>query len=328
MHGGFGGPHKYFVAEANDFYLYLFQTTGQSEYFEHVLHTLDTLAQRKIFDPVDGGFFRYSSKPDWNEPHPEKLLLDQATLLRNYLSAFALTRQTAYEKMAAGLIEYLERTLASRDSPCFFGCQDYVRVDATGQTIATIDEYIYCDANARTASAYFDAGRILARQSCRQRAEDIVDWLWETLRAPGGGMFHFWYSSPRTPGLLVDSAVMGQALLDGYAVNRQSTYLERAAQLGQDILRMHMNPDGGFFDIAETGPAALRVKVTVLSQNATVATFFLNLADQTGDPRYRDAAEWALHGYRGSPEIYGAFSASYAHALAVFLDGAVRLPRA
>jgi uncharacterized protein YyaL (SSP411 family) len=190
--------------------------------------------------------------------------------------------------------------------------------------MATIDKYIYCDANARTASAYFDACQILARPACRQRAEDILDWLWETLRAPAGGMFHFWSSSPHTPGLLVDSAVMGQALLDGYAVNRQSTYLDRAAQLAQDILRMHMNPDGGFFDIADPGPAALRVKVTVLSQNATVATFFLTLANLTGDARYRDAAEWALHSYRGTPEIYGPFSASYAHALALFLDSAVR----
>ena len=47
--------------------------------------TLDVLAERTIYDQKDGGFFRYSSTPDWNEPHRDKLLGDQANFVDDLL---------------------------------------------------------------------------------------------------------------------------------------------------------------------------------------------------------------------------------------------------
>jgi uncharacterized protein len=85
VHGGYGTQAKFLHTEANDFLLYLFGVSGDRTYLDHVAFTLEKMRESRTFDHKDGGFFRYSSRPDWREPHPEKLLDDQAGLLRNYL---------------------------------------------------------------------------------------------------------------------------------------------------------------------------------------------------------------------------------------------------
>ena len=300
IHGGFGGPHKHFHTDALAFFLHLGLT-------EHVKLTLDTLVERAIYDQSDGGFFRYSSQPDWNEPHLEKLLIDQANLLKIYLQA------GNYQTIAARLIDYLNGTLGTQHPPFFSGCQDFLPEPI-------IDDYIYCDANAHLASAYFAAWRVLGRDDCRERAEHVLDGVWATLRCASGGMYHYFDGQPRAPGLLIDSVATGLACLDGHAALGEQRFLERATQLGRDILRLHLNPAGGLFDISQPGPGALQRPMMVLTQNAAAAMLFVRLADATADLRFRDAAQWALLSYSGSAEVYGAYAASFGHALDLFLS--------
>jgi uncharacterized protein YyaL (SSP411 family) len=134
------------------------------------------------------------------------------------------------------------------------------------------------------------------------------------------------------PGLLADSVVLGTTLLDVYdATTRGETrhvqYLLHAAQLGHDILRMHFNPAGGFFDISQPGPGALQRPLTALTQNAAAAVFFQRLAEASGNMRLRDAAQWALLAYRGDPSIYGAYAASFGAALERYLSSEPSAPR-
>src|SRR5215471_2738722 len=290
VHGGWGGPNKYFYPGAMQLYLHRALRTGEHALLEHVQFTLETLTQRAIFDGEDGGFFRYSSKPDWNEPHREKLLGDQADLLRLYLGVFEVAGDPKYRRTAERLIEYLQTVLSPEDSPFFAGCQDFVRAAAAGQWEPVLDPVAYCDANARAASALLHAWRALGRDDCRARAARLLDELWEKLRAPDGGMYHYFDGTARVPGLLDDSVTMGLALLDGHACLGDDQLLERAALLGGDVVRMHLNPSGGFFDISLPGPAALQRPLTELTQNAAAAMFFLRLAEARGDARLRDAA--------------------------------------
>jgi len=127
VHGGYGTQAKFLHTEANDFLLYLFGVSGDRTYLDHVAFTLEKMRDSRTFDHTDGGFFRYSSRADWREPHPEKLLDDQAGLLRTYLHTYLLTEREAYKETAQGLIDYLNTTLTDPAQPCFWGCQDYVR---------------------------------------------------------------------------------------------------------------------------------------------------------------------------------------------------------
>jgi uncharacterized protein YyaL (SSP411 family) len=324
VHGGYGTKAKFLHAEANEFLLYLFEATGTSSYLDHVRLTLEKMRQSRTFDSKDGGFFRYSSRVDWQEPHPEKLLDDQAALLHNYLHTYLLTDQASYRDTAQGLVEYLNTSLSAATQPCFFGCQDYVRPELSESASRTsgpppllslIDEFVYCDANARAASAYLDAWWLLGREDCKERALKILETLWDTLRVPDGGMYHYSDGAPRVPGLLMDSVMMGLALLDAYAVCGHAVYLEHARQLAEDILCQHRNAAGGFCDISVAGPASLQYPVTVLTQNANVASFFVRLADLSGDIAYRKAAHWALRRFPNSHRHYEAFAAGFGHTL-------------
>ena len=324
VHGGYGTKNKFLHTEANEFLLYLYEATGTSPYLDHVRLTLDKMRHSRTFDSKDGGFFRYSSKVDWQEPHPEKLLDDQAALLRNYLHTYLLTNQTSYREAAEGLVDYLNTTLSAATHPCFLGCQDYVRPDLSAsdrQTsgppalLSCIDELVYGDANARAASALLDVWWLLGREDCRERALQILETLWDTLRASDGGMYHYSNGGPHVPGLLMDSVMMGLALLDAYAVGGHTVSLGRARQLAEDIVRQHRNASGGFNDISVGGPANLQYPVTVLTQNATVASFLVRLADLSGDIAYRKMAHWALRRFPNSHRTYEAFAAGFGHAL-------------
>ena len=43
------------------------------------------MARSALFDQLDGGFARYSVTRDWSVPHFEKMLYDNAQLLRVYV---------------------------------------------------------------------------------------------------------------------------------------------------------------------------------------------------------------------------------------------------
>jgi len=128
-------------------------------------------------------------------------------------------------------------------------------------------------------------------------------------------MYHYSDGAPHVPGLLMDSVMMGLALLDAYAVGGHTVSLERARQLAEEIVRQHRNASGGFNDISVGGPASLQYPVTVLTQNANVASFFVRLADLSGDMAYRKTAHWALRRFPNSHRTYEAFAAGFGHAL-------------
>lgn len=73
---------------------------------EHVETTLTQMARGGIYDQIGGGICRYSTDPRWFAPHFEKMLYDQATVTGVYLSAYQLTGNKLYAKIARGILDY------------------------------------------------------------------------------------------------------------------------------------------------------------------------------------------------------------------------------
>ncbi len=73
--------------------------------------TLDGLAAGGIHDHLGGGFSRYSTDVRWLVPHFEKMLYDQAGLLRAFVHAWQLTGRHAYRVVAERIVEYVSRDL-------------------------------------------------------------------------------------------------------------------------------------------------------------------------------------------------------------------------
>src|SRR3990170_4694560 len=91
---------------------------------EMSLHTLRRMAGGGMYDQLGGGFHRYSVDARWVVPHFEKMLYDNAGLLRNYVWAHALTGDGFSRQIAEGIIGYADTHLSDRRRGGFYASQD------------------------------------------------------------------------------------------------------------------------------------------------------------------------------------------------------------
>ena len=324
VHGGYGSSQKFIHPEANDFLLSRYEATNDSTYLDQVRLTLDRMREGAIHDREEEGYFRTTSGADWSHPHREKLLAEQAGLLANCLRALRITKEAVYAHMAEGIIAYLDRKLSDHHRGIFYGCEDFLRVETTEPSaheefFTIIDKCIYTDANAQAIVAYLEAATTLGETSYRERALKALEFLWQNCRSPEGSMFHYFDGAPHLEGMLNDQSRMGTALLQANRITGEVRYLERAKELAEFILTRLKNPDGGYFDHPAQGAAYLSLRLTLIEQNGAAALFFLALAEATKEPRYGDAARWALSAFTGDLSAYGIHAAAFGHALGELL---------
>ncbi len=77
--------------------------------------TLDAMASNNLADHVNDGFFRYTTDPDWQTPHFEKMLYDNAQLARLYLDAHRLWPEAGYAGIAMRTLDFVESNLKHAD---------------------------------------------------------------------------------------------------------------------------------------------------------------------------------------------------------------------
>ncbi|MFN2490762.1 MAG: thioredoxin domain-containing protein [Actinomycetota bacterium] len=82
-YGGFGGAPKFPQPMTVDLLLRLGER-GFAEARDMAARTLDEMGRGGIFDQLAGGFHRYSVDRSWTVPHFEKMLYDNAQLVRTY----------------------------------------------------------------------------------------------------------------------------------------------------------------------------------------------------------------------------------------------------
>lgn len=83
-HGGFGGAPKFPPSALLEGLLRHWERTGEPAVFDVVARTAEAMARGGIYDQLRGGFARYSVDAAWVVPHFEKMLYDNAQLLRAY----------------------------------------------------------------------------------------------------------------------------------------------------------------------------------------------------------------------------------------------------
>jgi uncharacterized protein YyaL (SSP411 family) len=109
--GGFGGAPKFPQSMSLDVLLRVHDRTGDDDLLGIVTTTLDAMASGGIYDHIGGGFARYSVDERWLIPHFEKMLYDNALLLRVYLHAWQLTGKPRYLQVVTEIIDYVQRDL-------------------------------------------------------------------------------------------------------------------------------------------------------------------------------------------------------------------------
>jgi uncharacterized protein YyaL (SSP411 family) len=109
--GGFGSAPKFPQPLLLDLLLrdHLRNSAGVS--LDMVERTLEAMASGGIYDHLGGGFARYSVDPHWDVPHFEKMLYDQALIVRVYLHAWQLDGDPRWLQVLTETLSYVLRDL-------------------------------------------------------------------------------------------------------------------------------------------------------------------------------------------------------------------------
>jgi uncharacterized protein YyaL (SSP411 family) len=107
IHGGFGGAPKFPPHMVLLFLLRHYQRTASTQALEVARHTCEAMARGGIFDQLGGGFHRYTVDETWTVPHFEKMLYDNALLLRVYTELWRLTDEPLARRVAAHTTRFL-----------------------------------------------------------------------------------------------------------------------------------------------------------------------------------------------------------------------------
>ncbi|WP_232665767.1 thioredoxin domain-containing protein [Pseudonocardia sp. TRM90224] len=113
-YGGYGGAPKFPPSMTLEFLLRHHERTGSGESLRQAAVTMERMARGGMYDQLAGGFARYSVDAGWVVPHFEKMLYDNAQLLRGYahlarLTGAALPRRVV-EETAGFLLSDLRTT--------------------------------------------------------------------------------------------------------------------------------------------------------------------------------------------------------------------------
>ena len=131
--GGFGSAPKFPSTFSIDLLLRLFQQTGDTSLYEIARTSLDAMAAGGMYDQLGGGFCRYSVDEKWLVPHFEKMLYDQALLLRVYVHAWQLQGEQRDQQIVTEIIEYVLRDLRHSDGG-FYSAEDADSLDEHGHS--------------------------------------------------------------------------------------------------------------------------------------------------------------------------------------------------
>ncbi|KUL36678.1 thioredoxin domain-containing protein [Actinoplanes awajinensis] len=112
-YGGFGGAPKFPPHMNLLFLLRHHERTGSPEALELVRHTCEQMARGGVYDQLAGGFARYAVDAHWTVPHFEKMLYDNALLLRVYTQLWRLTGDELARRVADETATFLLRDLGT-----------------------------------------------------------------------------------------------------------------------------------------------------------------------------------------------------------------------
>jgi uncharacterized protein YyaL (SSP411 family) len=109
-YGGFGTAPKFPQPMTLDFLLRMARR-GNKEAGDMARTTLDAMAAGGVHDQLGGGFHRYSVDRYWLVPHFEKMLYDNAQLLRTYARSYLETSSSRHREVAQSIADWMLREM-------------------------------------------------------------------------------------------------------------------------------------------------------------------------------------------------------------------------
>ena len=298
--GGFGTAPKFPSTMNLDFVLRTHLRRPSDAARAVVTTSLDAMASGGMFDHIGGGFARYSTDREWLVPHFEKMLYDQALLLRTYVHAWMVFGEDRWRQVATESVEYVLGEMRHPDGG-FYSAEDADSPDEHGRgheglfSTWTIDEMVDVlgpDLAARAADYWeattegnFEGRNILCRLRHRGdliRPADIDDARQKLFAAR---------SLRRRPGL--DDKVLTEwnalflgALAEAGAAFGRNDWLDAAIANAEFLIAEMRRPDGRWSRSWQADGTPRARHDALAGDHACLVDAFTRLGEATGQARW------------------------------------------
>ncbi|MFW5471168.1 thioredoxin domain-containing protein [Knoellia sp. CPCC 206435] len=296
--GGFGGAPKFPPSMVLEFLLRHHARTGDADALAMARGTAEAMARGGIYDQLAGGFARYAVDADWVVPHFEKMLYDNAQLLRVYTHLWRRTGDPLARRVASETADFIVRDLGTEEGGFASAFDADTVVDGAGVegatyvwTPAQLAEVLGPEDGARAASllSVTDRGTFEHGSSTLQLRQDPDDPVWwervrQTLLAardvrPQPGLDDKVVTSWN--GLAIAGLADAGALLD------RPELVAAAVGCAELIITTHV-VDGRLRRASRHG--VVGAAAGVADDHGNLAEGLLALHQATGDPRWLTAA--------------------------------------
>jgi hypothetical protein len=274
-----------------------------------------------MYDHEQGGFFHYVTNDTWTMARFEKLVEDNAALIRLYLDASIVMSLEKYQAKALHAIGWVKARLLDPERGVFYGSQaaddDYYGAlpkERARRDPPPVDRTVFVPGSAAMASAFLRAAQVTGQADLAETALRGLDWLLkECVR--DGAVAHYHDGRPQLFVLARAPIALASALLDAYDHTGAQKHLDTADTMMEDVLRRFWSDaEKGIVDRAtdavDRGDLALQRKN--MPENAVAAECFARLWRITGAERHKRCAEKILLSYPDFEDSYGHPTAEYA----------------
>ena len=268
---------------------------GDDEALPMATTTLDAMAAGGIYDHLGGGFARYSTDATWTVPHFEKMLYDQAGLVRVYLHAWQETGFERYRRVVEETVGYVLADLAAPGG----GLCAAEDADSEGEegrfyvwSPAQLDEVLGAQLGAAVAEWFgvteggnFEGRSILRRPpgDAAERPAAIDDARRRLVAARAAPR----PTRPRRQGPHRMERHVGAALAEAAGACERSDWADAAVALGRFLLDELRRPDGRWLRSWQDGDAR---HLAYAADHAWLIDFFTRLGELSGDPSWLEHA--------------------------------------
>jgi uncharacterized protein YyaL (SSP411 family) len=111
--GGFGVAPKFLSPHNLMFLMAYWKRTGNKRALDIVERTVKGAYSGGIYDHLGFGFFRYATDSKWLVPHFEKMLYDNAMMLKAVTELYQATQKAMYKDIALEIVSFARREMLS-----------------------------------------------------------------------------------------------------------------------------------------------------------------------------------------------------------------------
>ncbi|SFK89774.1 hypothetical protein SAMN05421835_1431 [Amycolatopsis sacchari] len=292
--GGFGGAPKFPPSMTLEFLLRHHERTGSATALSLVEECADAMSRGGMYDQLAGGFARYSVDADWVVPHFEKMLYDNALLLRVYAHLARLTGSARALAVARTTGEFLLDQLGTEEGG-FAASLDADTLGEEGLTYVWTPQQlreVLGEDDAEWAASLFEVtetGTFEHGRSVLQLRRDPDDpERFERVRAALLAARGLRPQPGRDDKVIASwNGLAITALCEAGAALNEPRWIEAADRAASAILDLHVL-DGRLRRSSRGGQVG--EAAGVLEDYACLADGLLALHQATGDPRWLDEA--------------------------------------